>query len=449
MAIGRAIAQVLGIAWFLFAARLFSDEDFGVVATGLAFFAIFAGLGDLGTVRTVVRFIAADHSTLWPVFLRALWLRLAGGVAVGLVVTVVVAIFPVPVAPLVVLLAGAMATVSGATELGYAALRAVGRVRAEIILLVVERALFLGIGVMVITHGGGPIAVLVLYSLTNLLSAIVVGIVVFRARPEVSAAPPSLTDREAILTAAGFALVTVGPRVGPLLVALFASSAAVGEFAVAQRPIEALTLFALSTAAPVLPIVRSRITAGQRKEAERAAVAVTGAISVALMPLLVWFVVAPTVVIDFFFGADRYGGAEIVLQLISFTALTWSLRGVGELVLLAEERARTFLFIAGVGTVATVVLGVPLVTAWEAKGAAIAGLAAEVLMTVLLLRAAPSLGNRRALREYFPAITVALVALIAFIPVRNSTFASIVVLVVLAVPAGLLALRHVRHLEVA
>lgn len=446
---GRAVAQVLGMVWFLVAARLLSDADFGVVAAGLAFFAIFAGIGDLGTTRTVVRFVAADHATLWPVYTRCLGLRLAGGVVVGLATTAVIAVLPVPVSPIVVLLAGAMATASGATELGYAALRAVGRINVELILLVVERGLFLAIGLAVVVRGGGPVAVLVVYTCTNLFTAVVVGIATFRARPPTAVEPPSLTDREARFTAAGFALVTVGPRVGPLLLALFASTTAVGGFAVAQRPIEAMTLFALSTAAPVLPIVRSRITGGRRTEAEHAAVSVAGAIAVALMPLLVWFVVAPTVVIDLFFGADRYPGAEVVLQILALTALTWSFRGVGEFVLLAEERARTFLAVAGTGTLLTVVVGIPLVISREATGAAAAVLGAEVVMTLLLLRAAPALGDRRALRAYAPAAALGLIGAVAFVPTRTSVPASVAVLLVLLVPAALLALRLVRQLEAA
>ena len=183
LAVARGLTQVISLVWFLVAARNMSEFDFGQVATGLAFFALFAGLGDLGTTRTVVRFVAADNATLWPAFTRTVRLRVLGGVTVGLVGTVLILILPVPVDPVIVLLAGAIAVVSGLTELGYAALRSIGKTAVEMVLLPAENTMFLVVGSLLVVHGQGAIAILVTYLATNGLSALVVGVAVLRTRP--------------------------------------------------------------------------------------------------------------------------------------------------------------------------------------------------------------------------------------------------------------------------
>jgi O-antigen/teichoic acid export membrane protein len=444
---GRATAQALATVWFFASARILSDHQFGVMATGLAFFVVFAGVGDLGTTRSIVRHVAADHSVLWPTFRRAVPLRFAGGVVTALVVSAIVAVLPVSVSGGVVLLAGCIATASGLTELAYAGLRSVGRVRVETTLLITERAVFLALGLLVLARGGGAVAVLLVYLATNTASAIVAGYAVWRARVADAGPPGALLDGEARYTAVSFALVTVSPQIGPVLLALLVGASAVGVFSVAQSPIEGMTLFALSTAAPLLPIIRSRLAAGQRDDAAHAAVSVVTALSIALVPVLVWFEVSPTMVLRLFFGTDRYLGAENVLRLLSITALLWAFRGVAEFALLGDQRARRFLFITTAGALATIVAGVPLVVSHHAVGAASAVLIGEVVMTVAILRAAPTLGDRVARRAYLPVLLAIAISAVALVLARGSTIASVAAVVVLEAVCAAVAIRSIHAIE--
>ena len=444
---GRATAQVLATIWFFAAARILSDAQFGIMATGLAFFVVFAGIGDLGTTRTIVRHVAADHSSLWPTFRRAVPLRIAGGVLTALVVAGVVVVLPVSITGAVVLLAGLIATASGVTELAYAGLRSVGRVRVETTLLVAERAVFLAVALLVLSRGGGAVAVLLVYLATNTLSAIVASIAVHNARAPVDGPSGRLLDGEARYTAASFALVTVGPQIAPVLLALLVGATAVGVFSVAQSPIEGMTLFALSTAAPLLPILRAHLSAGRREEAAHAAVSVVMALTVALTPVLVWFEVSPGMALRLFYGAGRYEGAENVLRLLAITALAWCFRGVAEFVLLGDERARRFLWITVVGAVITIVVGIPLVLVHHSVGAAAAVLVGEVVMSVALLVSAPILGDRVARRAYAPVMVAVAVSAIALVAARSSTAASVAVVLVLEAICGVLAIRSIHRIE--
>jgi O-antigen/teichoic acid export membrane protein len=447
LASARVAAQGLGLVWFVVAARALDDSEFGELATGLVFVAVFAGIGDLGTTRSIVRHVAADRTTLWGAYWRGLVLRVVGGLGTSLPVVAVLVLIDTPVSPVVVLLAGLVATAGGATELAYAGLRSVSRVRMEVTVLIGERIAFLVLGVSVLIAGWGAVAVLVVYLVTNLGSAGVSGVVVNRARSAVSTDPGWSFDREARFTAVSFALVTVGPRVAPLLVALLAASAEVALFSVAQRPVEAITLFALSTAAPVLPMVRERISRGRRLDAEMAVASAAGAIGVAVAPLLAWFLVSPTMVLELLFGGARYDGAEPVLRLLSLTSLTWTLRGTGEFFLLAEERASRLVAIAVCGIGLTVACGVPLIVVHGATGAAIAVVVAEIVMTALLLRWVPALAVRAASRAHLPVLVGGGLSVLVLVLTRSSTAASVAAVGVITAGSVVWALRLLRGLE--
>jgi O-antigen/teichoic acid export membrane protein len=445
---GRAVAQVLAMVWFFAAARQLSDQDYGVVATGLAFLAVFSGIGDLGTTRTTVRHVAADERTMWPAFIAAVRIRSLGGLGIAVLTAAAIAIAPVPVDPGIVLLAGAIATVSGITELAFAALRSVGRTRFETGMLVFERGLFLVVGLGAVGAGAGPGAVLGIYLFTNALSAVWSAAVVHRARPADARPSGPFLDAEGRYTAMSFALLVATPRLGPLLVALFASTTAVGVYSVAQRPLESMTLFAIATATPVLPVIRGHLARGAAVHAERVAVATIAATGTAMLPLLAWFTVSPTMVLDLFFGAGRYDGAAIVLRLLSATALTWCFRGVGEFVLLGGERARQTLVITGSGGLLSLAIGVPLVIAHGATGAAIAVLAGELLMVGLLIRAEPSLVGAAARRVYAPGVAVAVASAGSLALLGGTVLGSLLMMVILQVGALALAVRMIRKLEV-
>ncbi len=453
LAAARALTQAVGLGWFIMSARLLDDGQFGLLATGLTFFALFAGIGDLGMTRTIVRHVAGDPSLLWPAMRHTSMVRIVGGLVTAGLVVAALFVFGSSVSLAIVALAGLIATASGITELGYAALRSTGFVVSEVRMLVAERVAFVAIAFLAIHRGHGAWGVLIAYLATNSASAAAVTLIAWRRRSPNPRPMPALVDRQSRFTAAEFALATLSPRSSPLLLTLFAAPATVGVFVAAQRPIEAISLLALSTAAPVLPIVRSRLVAG-RPDAESAATSVVGALSTAMVPLVCWFVVAPASALHILFGSGRYPGAELALRLLAVTALTWSFRGVAEFVLLARDRAHTFLWILAAGTICNLGLGAALVAAHGAAGVAIATLTAELLMTALLVprlwhvgRGADRAAAIRAVRLGAPTVALAVVTGSLVVLARSSSAVVVAVVGLATLAAIALAADRIRALD--
>ena len=142
-------------------------------------------------------------------------------------------------------------------------------------------------------------------------------------------------------------------------------------------------------------------------------------------------------------------GADVVLRVLSLTALTWCFRGIGELILLSNERARRLLQISGAGGLITVALGVPLVIGHGAAGAAWATLLAELVMVALLLRHERSLGAKVSRRAHGPVLAVVALTAVLVVPLRESIPATLVALGLVQALAVGAALRMLRNLEEA
>jgi O-antigen/teichoic acid export membrane protein len=389
--VARGISQVLSIAWFLYAARRMAETEFGVLATSLVFFAVFAGLADAGTSRSVVRYVAADPRTLQSAYRCALAYRVGAGLAATIVVTLLIHLTASSVSTAAVALAGLCAAISGATELAFAGLRAVGRVNTEIVLLVLERALFVVVAIVVIERGGGALSILVLYAASNFLSALVSAAVIGRKTSGEQRAVGRFMDREAAITAAAFAVLIVTPRISAVLVAVLTSPHEVAVFSVGLRPAEALGLFALSVATPLLAIVRNDVANDAHAQANTAVRSITGVVLLAIAPFVVWMAVAPQALLRILFGEGRFEGASTVARLVAIVAVGLTLRGLTEALLLAREQASRFLAIVATGAIVNIAAGIPLTLTHGATGAAIAMLAAEVAMLTVVLCSVPAI----------------------------------------------------------
>jgi O-antigen/teichoic acid export membrane protein len=418
----RVVAQLLGLGWFLYAARAFGPHDFGVLSTGLVLVVVFGGLSDLGTTRTVVRHVAADHSSLRANFLRALALRAGAGAVLAVIAVALSPLVQHSVAVSVVLTAALIAVASGGTEVGFAALRSVGLVGAEVSLLVSERLLFVIGGSVVVILGYGPVAVLVVYACTNLISA---GIVGFRAvtwSGGHGAPAGRMLDAEGRGTAVSSTLVIVGPMISALLLVLLSVPAVVGVFTIAQKIPQALGTLGTAALLPVLAMVRSAIVADRGSRAVERAGRVTAAVTAVAVPAAAWLCVDANRVLQVLFGVTPHLGMVAALRLLAVACVVWIVRTFGELVLLAQERASRYVVAVAVGVGANLLVGVGMVDRWGASGAAGAALIAEVMVAVLVFIALRATVRLAVWRMFAPVVLVGAAAALSVKAVQPLPF---------------------------
>lgn len=381
---GRMVAQVLGLTWFLLAARAFDGADFGILSSGLILVVVIGGLSDLGTTRTVVRHVAADPTSLRSNFIAAAHLRIGAGVGLAAVAVAIAPLVQNDVSISVALTAGLIAISSGVTEVGFAALRSVGMVGTEVGVLVGERFLFVAVGSVLVLLGYGPLAVLVAYAATNTVSAIVVGTrALLWSHGRRTAAGP-LLDQEGRRTAISSTLVIVGPRISGLLLVLMSTTLVVGTFTVAQKVPEALGALGVAILMPILPIVRAAVVEGRQRQAIKRAALLTAAVATTLVPVAALLTTSGAEIVTLFFGPESRPGVGAAIGLLAWATVVWIIRTYGELVLLAQERAAQFVVAVGAAVAVTLVMGITLIPQYGAMGAAYASIAGEVVVFALV-----------------------------------------------------------------
>jgi O-antigen/teichoic acid export membrane protein len=383
----RLLAQVIGIVWFLVLARVFTAGELGVLAAGLVAFSAVSVVADLGTTWSIARVVTADPAQAWPAYVQALRLRVT---AVSVVGTVLIA----AAAPLVegrvlgaIVLGVVVALVSGVSELGMSTLRAVGTVRLESYALPLERVAFVAIASLVVASGRGANVVLIVYILTNAVTAVVSWTVLFRGlRPVVPAHVERLWSVETRRTGVAFAVLALGPRANALVLVMLANRLAVADYSVAARPVEQLALAVIGFSTTMLPLLRADTQIGDDPGARMGSIAAT--IVIAALPGVVWVMLTPETVIDLLYGADRFPDAPVVLALVALVVITWPLRGLAGMVMVAREQASRLAKVSLAGLAVNVAAAVPLVVLFGAKGAAIALVVTDLGTALVLVRLA-------------------------------------------------------------
>jgi O-antigen/teichoic acid export membrane protein len=392
--------------------------------------------------------VAPASTLLRPVFRATARLSILAGLVSTVVTCAVVAVAIPKIDGGLVVLAGLTATASGVSELAYAGLRAIGRVRVEAIGLVAERLVFVVVAVLALERYRSAVSVMAVYLGLNAIAAVVTSAAVHRLAPPASDAPvPDVFDAEARRSALSFALVTVGPRLPTIVLGAIGGPVPAGDLALALRPVESVVLVAHSSAQPLLPVLRQRIVAGTRALADRATVAVAAALAAPAAVVGAALIALPEQLVSVLLDDRESRAAERACGILGAVCLTWTLRGVAELRLFAEERAGTFVTIVVTGVVVTAAAVAVGSHVDGTVGAAWAVLVAEAVQLACCLAAVPSLRSASALRGYAASVGVGVVAALVFLAVRSSTPAAAVAGAVLLALAGWLGLRSLRAVE--
>ena len=238
-------------------------------------------------------------------------------------------------------------------------------------LLVASGATFLAFFGVQIVVGAVSVAV----------TAAIVGVAVLRPRFDRALVGPLV--REALPLAAAVAMNVVYLRLLVILVSLLSTGTETGLFATSFRIFEMLVglpTLVLSVALPLLAVAgegdRPRFRYGLQRLTESALV-------VSLFEIVVVIAVAePALVL---LGGAEFEGAASILQIQSFALVGVFLGQALTLGLIALRRQREVAIANAAALVVVVVLGVVLVPAYGAKGAAVTAVVTELALALILL----------------------------------------------------------------
>jgi O-antigen/teichoic acid export membrane protein len=201
--------------------------------------------------------------------------------------------------------------------------------------------------------------------------------------------------REALPLAASLVMSVVYFRVLIILVSLISTARETGLYATSFRVFEilfGLPTLVLTVALPVLAVAhddRARLRYVLQRMTE------VGAVAAVFLALLIVIVARPMIEL---LGGSEYEDAAPILRIQAFALVAVFLGQVWQLGLISIRRQSALVLANGVALVLVLALGVPLVAAYDATGAAIAAVVAEAALAaalfVLLARADAALRPR-------------------------------------------------------
>lgn len=410
-------------------------EDFGRFMVVIALLGIISGLSDAGLTvigqREFVRTrVEGRRSFLGALMgLRLLITPLAVGVAV---LFAALAGYSNAQVAGVAIAGGGLLFSNAATTLGVP-LSAELRFGA-ITLIEVVRNLALVVGLLSLIAAGAELLPLFFAYVLSGVACLVVALPLVRPSdrvgPRVDRAEWARIARLAAPVALALVMNVIYLRALVILVSLLSDADETGLFGTSYRVLEIFIGIPQLMAGAAFPIlVHAGATDPERLKYVLQRLAEASLLIGAAAALVLAVGAEPIIAI---IGGDEFAGAAPVLSLQAAALLGAFLTQVWVLALVAIDRQRDTAVLNAIGLVAVLALGLALIPAWDARGAAIASVAGELVLAltagVLLVRARPALRPTfsRPLRILVAAALGAACAFLGLPPAVEATLALLV-----------------------
>ncbi len=378
LATGRGGAGLLSALWLITAARILSPNDFGNLAILLAVGSMGGVLGDLG-LQTALAHVTAtggviDRRALSAVIRR----RLVMSTGAFLMIATLYDLASTDSSLLVPLVYAGSIYATAIYSSETAALTAVGRAQVDGSNEFLSRLAVLVVGWWWLHHGGGLLAAVAVYSIADVLSAVVITLIVRRRLGSVKSPVDLRRFRVRRTAKLAFALTAavVYARVDTWLLGQLQGATLAGHYAAADKVLDAVLL--VPAALGALSI--AQISPLARADRWRRTTHLIGlAIVAAGVPAFGVALFAPQVMGGLFGPSFRSTGPVLVVLLVSAVpgAVISACSPIS-----AVLTGWAFTLAVAVGLAFNVGLNLILIPLFRASGAAYANLASELLLAV-------------------------------------------------------------------
>ena len=394
LAVGRGAAVAMQFAAFAVVAAHLGPERLGVYTFAIALVGLLRLVPAFGFDQIVPRDIAQRPEVERVLVPNVVYLRLLLALlAYGLLAALLVSIGYDPMAREAALVAGiALALVAGETMRASLATRL--RLGWSALGDSLEAALTLGSALALVAAGAGVLPFLLLYVAAKALNVAVVAaagsaLSSYSWRPHPSIWWPIIA--QAAPLAAATLAISVYYRLDLVVLARIAPNDEVGQYGLALKFMDAAVLLTAVVMSVVQPVLARSLVEGRAILQRRYGTALHLMAALAMMvgvggAMTAWRVV-PAVP-----GLGEYEGGGVALAILAPAIALILVTTVVQGMILAARGERTVLRVALVALAANVVLIAALIPAFSYRGAAVATTVTELVVTILSLRAARTLG---------------------------------------------------------
>ncbi len=451
VSLGQLLQMTLALAVVPVATRYLGDEDFGIYSLAGALMYFVFLLNDLGLNTYFTREVSRDLSAAPRWFANALTLKLITVVPCALFLPAL-ALIPAmsEEARWAVVIFCLYGVLSSFFQLSFALFRAHEYMGYETLILVMEKIITSGIGIVLLVQGYGLVAFCGVFVLGGIVSLALSLWVIQRKFFRLRLAFDRQFAREVLVKALPFGLsmflVTVYDRVDILMLSAMASAQEVGWYAAAYKLLSLTNLVPTILVTALFPALSREVALGSDEAARIFTKGLKYLVFLAL-PMIAGATLLADEMVLFVFGAD-FKNAAPALRILSWVSGILFLNIFLSTLLTAANHQKKLVYVQIAGLFANLGLNYVLIPQYSIAGSAFATVITEGLILVFCLLFALIRVTRLLEFSFLPKSILATAGMVAFcLMAKNYNFLLVLAGATVVYFALLYALKGFRFNE--
>jgi O-antigen/teichoic acid export membrane protein len=375
LALAEVITRILSLILIIYIARLLGDIGFGKYSFAFAFTSMFLVLMDLGTNTLAIRDIARDRKLAGKYIGNILLLRcLLSVIAIGLIIGIINLMGYPSETKLAVYIVGIYTIITSFSQLTRSVFRAFEKMEYEALLNIIERAIFVSLGLMVLFLGYGLIelvSVFLIAGIVNLALSFFLTIKKF-AMPEfeVDWTFWKYLIREGLPFGLAFIFITIYIKIDLVMLSAMKGDAVVGWYNAAYQIPLAVGLVSAAFMESIFPTL-SRLYGTSKESLIYAYEKSFKFLTIVVLPIAVSITLLSEKIIPILYG-EGYVNSIIALQILIWFTVFEFLGYLLYVTLASIDKQRINTFSTGVCAALNIALNLILIPPYGFIGAGIA-----------------------------------------------------------------------------